>query len=76
VSTIPIAVQESEICRCGGGTMTTGLSWAGGCRVAVGCEEALTAAVIQRYHVDVAMKRALGAKLGSLRDKTAARAAG
>src|SRR5438128_307708 len=40
-------------------------------------EEALTAAVMQRYHVDVAMKRALGAKLGSLRDKTAgARTAG
>lgn len=35
-------------------------------------EEALTAAVMQRYHVDVAVKRALGAKLGTLRDKTAA----
>jgi hypothetical protein len=35
-------------------------------------EEALTAAVMQRYHVDVAVKRALGAKLGSLRDKSAA----
>jgi hypothetical protein len=35
-------------------------------------EEALTAAVMQRYHVDVAVKRALGAKLGSLRDKSVA----
>lgn len=35
-------------------------------------EEALTAATMQRYHVDVAVKRALGAKLGTLKDKTAA----
>jgi hypothetical protein len=35
-------------------------------------EEALTAAVMQRYHIDVALKRALGAKLGTLKDKTAA----
>ena len=35
-------------------------------------EEALTAATMQRYHVDVAVKRSLGAKLGTLRDKTAA----
>jgi uncharacterized membrane protein YgcG len=32
-------------------------------------EEALTAAVMPRYHIDVAVKRALGAKLGSLRDR-------
>ena len=32
-------------------------------------EEALTAAVMPRYHVDVAVKRALGAKLGSLRER-------
>jgi hypothetical protein len=30
-------------------------------------EEALTAAVMPRYHVDVAVKRALGAKLGTLK---------
>lgn len=35
-------------------------------------EEALTAAVMQRYHVDVAVKRSLGSKLGTLRDKSAA----
>jgi hypothetical protein len=35
-------------------------------------EEALTAAVMQRYHIDVAVKRTLGAKLGTLKDKTAA----
>jgi hypothetical protein len=34
--------------------------------------EALTAATMQRYHVDVAVKRALGAKLGTLKDKAAA----
>ncbi len=34
-------------------------------------EEALTAAVMPRYHVDVAVKRALGAKLGTLKDKVA-----
>jgi hypothetical protein len=32
-------------------------------------EEALTAAVLPRYHVDVAVKRALGAKLGTLKEK-------
>jgi len=32
-------------------------------------EEALTTAVLPRYHVDVAIKRALGAKLGTLREK-------
>ncbi|HZQ44476.1 MAG TPA: hypothetical protein VFA99_14570 [Acidobacteriaceae bacterium] len=32
-------------------------------------EEALTAAVLPRYHVDVAVKRTLGAKLGTLKDK-------
>jgi len=31
------------------------------------CEEALTAAVMQRYHVANAVKRTLGAKMGSLR---------
>ena len=35
-------------------------------------EEALTAAVLQRYHVDVNVRRALGAKLGSLKDKAVA----
>jgi hypothetical protein len=35
-------------------------------------QETLTAATMQRYHVDVAVKRALGAKLGTLKDKTAA----
>jgi hypothetical protein len=35
-------------------------------------EEALTAAVLPRYHVHVNVKRALGAKLGSLRDQGAA----
>jgi len=34
-------------------------------------EEALTASVMQRYHVDVAVKRALGSKLGSLRERPA-----
>jgi len=33
-------------------------------------EEALTAAVMPRYHVDIAVKRALGAKLGTLKEKT------
>lgn len=32
-------------------------------------EEALTAAVLPRYHVDVAVKRALGARLGTLKEK-------
>ncbi len=35
-------------------------------------EEALTAAVMQRYHIDIALKRTLGAKLGKLTDKLAA----
>jgi hypothetical protein len=35
-------------------------------------EEALTAAVMQRYHVANAIKRTLGAKMGSLRDKAGA----
>jgi hypothetical protein len=32
-------------------------------------EEALTAAVLPRYHIDINVKRALGAKLGTLKDK-------
>jgi hypothetical protein len=32
-------------------------------------EEALTTAVLPRYHVDVNVKRALGAKIGSLKDQ-------
>ncbi len=32
-------------------------------------EEALTAAVMPRYHIDIAIKRALGAKLGTLKEK-------
>jgi hypothetical protein len=32
-------------------------------------QEALTAAVLPRYHVDIAVKRALGAKLGTLKEK-------
>jgi hypothetical protein len=35
-------------------------------------EEALTAAVLQRYHIDVALRRALGSKLGSLKESVAA----
>lgn len=34
-------------------------------------EEALTSAVMQRYHVDNAVKRALGSKLGPLQDRAA-----
>lgn len=34
-------------------------------------EEALTAVVLPRYHVDVSVKRALGQKLGSLREHSA-----
>jgi hypothetical protein len=34
-------------------------------------EEALTAAVMQRYHIDNSIKRVLGAKLGSLKEKSA-----
>jgi hypothetical protein len=33
-------------------------------------EEALTAAVLPRYHVDINVKRALGAKIGSLKDQS------
>ncbi|MDR7319928.1 MULTISPECIES: ATP-binding protein [Catenuloplanes] len=36
--------------------------------------ESLTAAVMQRYHVDLAIKRSLGSKLGSTRDKRQAAA--
>lgn len=32
-------------------------------------EEALTAAVMPRYHIEMAVKRALGARLGTLKDK-------
>lgn len=32
-------------------------------------EQALTAAVMPRYHIEMAVKRALGARLGSLREK-------
>lgn len=35
-------------------------------------EEALTSAVMQRYHVDNAVRRALGSKLGSLQDRSVA----
>lgn len=35
-------------------------------------EEALTVAVLQRYHIDVNVRRALGTKLGSLRERTVA----
>jgi hypothetical protein len=34
------------------------------------CEEALTAAVLPRYHVDYAINRALSSKLGSLKEQT------
>lgn len=34
-------------------------------------EEALTAAVMPRYHIDLAIRRILGQRLGSLRDKAA-----
>ena len=34
-------------------------------------EEALTAVVMPRYHVDFSVKRALGAKLGTLKDRVA-----
>ncbi len=34
-------------------------------------EEALTAATLQRYHIDVNVKRTLGVKLGSLKEKVA-----
>ena len=35
-------------------------------------EEALTAATLQRYHIDISVKRTLGSKLGSSREKAAA----
>jgi hypothetical protein len=34
-------------------------------------EEALTTAVMARYHIDFAVKRALGSKLGALKEKAA-----
>jgi hypothetical protein len=34
-------------------------------------EEALTAVVLPRYHIDVAIRRALGSKLGTLKDRIA-----
>ena len=34
-------------------------------------EEALTASVMPRYHIDFAVKRALGSKLGALKDRAA-----
>lgn len=36
------------------------------------CEESLTSAVLPRYHVDQNIKRALGQKLGTLKDKESA----
>jgi hypothetical protein len=33
-------------------------------------EEALTAAVMPRYHIEMAVRRALGARLGTLRERT------
>jgi hypothetical protein len=33
-------------------------------------EEALTATVMPRYHIDVAIKRSVGSKLGALRERT------
>jgi hypothetical protein len=35
-------------------------------------EEALTAAVLQRYHIDVSVKRSLGTRLGSIKEKAVA----
>jgi hypothetical protein len=35
-------------------------------------QEALTTAVMQRYHVDTSVRRALGSKLGSLKERSAA----
>ena len=32
-------------------------------------EEALTSAVMPRYHIEMSVRRALGAKLGTLKDK-------
>jgi hypothetical protein len=49
--------------------------WSSSDLEAVLSEVALTAAVMPRYHVANAIKRALGAKLGTLRDRTEATAA-
>jgi hypothetical protein len=35
-------------------------------------EEALTAAALQRYHIDINVKRSLGTRLGSIKEKVAA----
>jgi hypothetical protein len=35
-------------------------------------EEALTAAALQRYHIDVSVKRSLGTRLGSIKEKAVA----
>lgn len=35
-------------------------------------EEALTAAALQRYHIDISVKRALGTRLGSVKEKAVA----
>jgi hypothetical protein len=35
-------------------------------------EEGLTSSILPRYHVDVNVRRTLGSKLGSLRDKAVA----
>ncbi len=35
-------------------------------------EEALTAAVLQRYHIDMSVKRTLGSRLGSTKERPAA----
>lgn len=43
--------------------------WSSGDLDKVWNEEGLTAAVLQRYHIDHNVKRALGTKLGSLKDK-------
>jgi hypothetical protein len=34
-------------------------------------EEALTAAVLPRYHIDMNVKRTLGSKIGSLKEQVA-----
>jgi hypothetical protein len=38
---------------------------------AVLCPEALTAAVLPRYHIEMSVRRALGSKLGSVKEKAA-----
>lgn len=45
--------------------------WPGDSIKALWSEEALTAVVMPRYHVDVSIKRALGARFGSLRNAAA-----